>query len=155
MKIASILTAGSVALTPAGAPALGQPVEGRALAYISIPLDGSTGGAGYGLRLDLRGRDGAEPDALGRRPSGPPPVLEMRFGMGEEPGELRLGDVAATKVDRLDLDTSAQLWIWTGVGLAALVALVVATDTICIGINASCTNDKDDNDDNDDKAEAE
>jgi hypothetical protein len=74
-------------------------------------------------------------------------VLEVRFGSGEEPGELRVGGIAPAMIpDRLGLDGGAALWIWTGLGLAAAVALVVAADAICIGINTTCSKDKDDDD---------
>jgi hypothetical protein len=149
-KIAAILTAGSLTLTSGSTPALGQPAEGYALAYISIPFDGPTDGLAYGLRLNLRDRHGAEPGDLGPRSNHPPPILEVRFGLGEEPGELRVGGIApAMMADRLDLDGDAALWISTGLGLAAVVAIVVAADAICIGINTSCSKDKDDNDDKD------
>lgn len=147
-KIAAILIAASLTLTSGRTPALAQPAEGHALAYISIPLDGSTKGIAYGLRLDLGNRHGAEPAGyLGPRSDDPPPVLELRFGLAEEPRELHS---PATMRDRLDLDGGASLWIWTGVGIAAVVAMVVAADTICIGINTnSCSKDKDDNSDKD------
>ena len=151
-KIAAILIAVSLTLTSGRTPALAQPAERHALAYISIPLDGSTKGMAYGLRLDLGNKHGAEPAGyLGPRSDDPPPVLELRFGLAEEPGELHLGGIApATMRDRLDLDGGASLWIWTGVGIAAVVAMVVAADTICIGINtSSCSKDKDDNSDKD------
>jgi len=142
-RIAAPLLAGSLALTSGGGPAPGQPAEGHALAYISIPLDGSTYGPAYGLRLELGDRPGAGPGAPGPRSDHPPPVLEVRFGSGEEPGELRLGGIAPAMIrDRLGLDGSAALWIWTGLGLAAAVAIVVAADAICIGINTTCSKDK-------------
>ena len=149
-KIAAILIAASLTLTSGRTPALAQPAEGHALAYISIPLDRSTKGMAYGLRLDLGNRHGAEPAGYGPRSDDPPPVLELRFGLAEEPRELHLGGIApATMRDRLDLDGGASLWIWTGVGIAAVVAMVVAADTICIGINTTCSKDKDDNSDKD------
>jgi hypothetical protein len=149
-KIATILIAGSLLLTSGSTPALAQPVDGYALAYISLPLDGSTRGPAYGLRLDLGDRYRAGSGDLGPRANDPPPVLEMRFGSGEERGEWRLGGIAPAMVaDRLGLDGSAALWIWTGLGVAAAVAIVVATDAICIGINTPCPKDKDDNNDND------
>lgn len=142
-KIASILIAGSIALTSGGTSALAQPVEGYALAYVSIPLDGSTRGPAYGLRLD-RYRPGSDDPWA----NDPPPVVELRFGPGEEPGEWRLGGIAPTKLaDRLNLDGSSALWIGAGLGIAAAVAIVVATDTICIGINTSCSKKKDGDDD--------
>ena len=135
-KIAAILIAGSLALTSGRTPALAQPVEGYALAYISIPLDGSTRGPAYGLRLDHGDRYRAGSGDLGPRTNDPPPVLEVRFGLGEERGEWRLGGIAPAMLpDRLGLDSGAALWIWTGLGVAAAVAIVVATDAICIGIN--------------------
>ena len=144
-----MLVAGSLALTSSRTPALAQSVEGYARAYISIPLDGASDGPAYGLRVDLGDWDGAGSGDLGLRSNDPPPVLELRFGSGEEPGELLLAGIAPAKVrDRLDLDGAA-LWIWSGVGLAAAVALVVAADAICIGINTSCAKDNDDNDDED------
>jgi hypothetical protein len=150
-KIAAILTAGSLTLTSSRAPVLAQPAEGHALAYISIPLDGSRKELAYGLRLDLGNRHGAEPaGALGPRSDDQPPVVEVRFGLGKEPGELRLGGIAPARIaDRLDLDGGAGLWIWTGMGIAAVVALVIAADAICIGINTTCSKDEDDNDDED------
>lgn len=150
-NIAALLIAGSLALTSGRTPAFAQPVEGYARAYVSIPLDRSADGPAYGLRLDAGRRDGAEPGDPGLRANGPPPALEVRFGLGEEPGELRLGGMAPAMVrDRMDLDGGAALWIWTGLGLAAVVALVVAADAICIGINTGCSAGKDDNDDQDD-----
>jgi hypothetical protein len=146
-RIAAILIAGCLALTSGRTPALGQPVEGSALAYLSIPLDGPTEGPAYGVRLDLGDRSGAGPGDPGARSDDPPPVLEVRFGSGEEPGELRVGGIAPAMIpDRLGLDGGAALWIWTGLGLAAAVALVVAADAICIGINTTCSKDKDDDD---------
>lgn len=153
-KIAAVMIAGSLALTCGRTPALAQSVEGYARAYISIPLDGASDGPAYGLRLDLGSRDGAGLGALGSRANGRPPVLEVRFGLGEEPGELHLGGIAPTMVrDRLNLDGGAALWIWTGLGVAALVALVVAADAICIGINTSCAKDNDDDDEAEDTSE--
>jgi hypothetical protein len=91
-KIAAILTAGSLTLTSGRTPVLAQSAEGHALAYISIPLDGSRKDWLTALRLDLGNRHGAEPaGGLGPRSDDPPPVVEVRFGVGEEPGELRLG----------------------------------------------------------------
>jgi hypothetical protein len=144
-KIAAILITGSLALTPGETPALAQAVEGRALAYVSIPLDGSSRGPACGLRLD-----GYRTGLGDRRADEPPPVVEVRFGLGEQPSDWRLVGIAPTELaDSLNLDGSSALWIGAGLGIAAAVAIVVATDTICIGINASCSNDKDDNEDND------
>ena len=149
-KIVAVLVAGSIGLSAGPIPALGQPVEGYARAYVSIPLDGSTDGPAYGLRLNLGARGGRASGDLGRRSSGPPPVFEMRFGPGEEPGDLRVGGIAPAMVrDRIALDRGTALWIGAGLGLAAVVAIVVAADAICIGINATCSNDKDDDDDKD------
>lgn len=149
-KVVAVLVAGSIALTAGPIPALGQPLEGYARAYVSIPLDDSTDGLAYGLRLNLGARDGRASGDLGRRSGGLPPVFEMHFGPGEEPGELRVGGVVPTVVrDRMALDRGTALWIGAGLGLAAVVAIVVAADAICIGINATCSNDKDDDDDKD------
>lgn len=145
VKVAAILVAGSLTLTSGSAAAPGQSVEGSALAYISIPLDGSTDGAAYGLRLNLTDGDGADLGDPDPRSSGLPPVLEVRFGLGEEPGELQSGGIASAMVpDSADLDDDAALWIGAGLGLAAVVAIVVAADAVCIGINAPCSKDKDD-----------
>lgn len=149
-RVAAVVIVGSLALTSGRTPALAQSVEGYARAYVSIPLARSPDGPAYGLRLDLGDRNGAGRGDLGPLSNDPPPVLEVRFGRGEEPGEVRLGGIApATVRDRMDLDGGAALWIWAGLGLAAAVAIVVAADAICIGINTSCAKD----DDNDDKDE--
>jgi hypothetical protein len=149
-KIVAILVAGSITLTAVPVPALGQPIEGYARAYVSIPLDNSTDGPAYGLRLNLGTRDGRASRDLGRRASRPPPVFEMRFGPGEESGDLRVGGITPAMVrDRIALDRGTALWIGAGLGLAAVMAIVVAADAICIGINATCSNDKDDDDDQD------
>lgn len=147
-KLAAVLIASSLTLTSGRSPALGQPLEGYALAYISIPLDGSADAPTSGLRFDLGDGEGGEAGDLGPRSRRPPPVFEVRFGAGEEPAELRLGGIAPAMIaDRADLDGGAALWIWTGVGLAAVAAIVVAADAICIGINTTCSKDNDDDED--------
>ena len=144
-KIAAILIAGSLAVTSGANPALAQPVEGRALAYVSIPLDGPRRGPAYGLRLD-----GYRAGSGDLWTNDRPPVVEVRFGLGEEPSDWRLAGIAPTKLaDSLNLDGSSALWIGAGLGIVAAVAIVVATDTICIGINTSCSKDKDHTEDND------
>lgn len=143
-----MLIAGSLVLTSGGNAALAQPVEGYVRAFVAIPLGRPTDGPAYGLRLDLWRRDSTEPGDLGPPPNDPPPELEVRFGWGDAPGDLRLAGIAPTEArDRLGLDGGATLWVWAGLGLAAVVAIVIAADAICIGINTGCSTGKNDDDD--------
>jgi hypothetical protein len=148
------VAAAALALTTT-TPSRARAADAQALAYLVIPLDGTSGGPRYGFRLDLADRHGSGPDGADQPAMSDdrPPLLELRPGFGTGAAQMRLAgvDLAAARAG-LGLDGGGSAWLWIGGGCAAaaVLAVVIAVGDVCLGINAGCRRDKDEEAERDD-----